>query len=183
MRGQATAQLFIAPPSVVDGNPMRILFRKLSDERHELAISRSASASTNTGSWETVECETRSYLTHDLLHYAAEAEAGVQSGFWGRLAAGATLAEMNDRARPMDDEMAAIEQIVGALSASVKGRSAAEVVAGMRRFASSLGSTMPPWLTEAFVLAVQERMRQLVGRWKATPRGSALDLRWPVAGA
>jgi hypothetical protein len=152
---------------------MRILFKKLSNERHELAISR------DLASWETVECETRSYLTHDLLHYAVEAEAGVQSGFWGRLAAGATLAEMNDRTRSMGDEMATIEQVVGALTTSVKGRSAAEVVAGMTRFASSLGSTMPLWLTEEFVRAVQERMRQLLGRWRATPCGSALDLTWP----
>jgi hypothetical protein len=152
---------------------MRIGFRKLSDERHALTISR------DQGSWETVECETRSYLTHDLLHYAVEAEVGVQSGFWGRLAAGATLAEMNDRTRSMSHEMAAIEQAVGALTASVKGRSAAEVVAGMNRFASALGTTMPSWLDEELVLAVQERMRQLVGRWNATPRGSALELTWP----
>jgi hypothetical protein len=155
------------------GASMQIRFRKLSDERHELAISK------DSASWESVECETRSYLTHDLLHYAVEAEAGVQAGFWGRLAAGASLAEMNDRTRPMGDEMAAIEQVVGALTPSVKGMSAAEVVAGMNRFASSLGATLPPWLTERFVLAVQERMRRLVGRWKATPRGSALELSWP----
>lgn len=75
--------------------------------------------------------------------------------------------------------MAAIEQVAGALTASVKERSAAEVVAGINRFASSLGTTRPSWLTESFVLAVQERMRPLVGRWKATPRGSVLDLAWP----
>jgi hypothetical protein len=152
---------------------MRILFKKLSDERHELAVSR------DLASWETVECETRSYLTHDLLHYAVEAEAGVQSGFWGRLAAGKTLAEMNDRTQPMADDMAAIEQTVGALTASVKERSAAEVVHGMNRFASSLGASLPSWLTESFVLAVQGRMRQLLGRWRATPRGAALELTWP----
>jgi hypothetical protein len=152
---------------------MRIAFRKLTDERHELTISRDPASS------ETVECETRSYLTHDLLHYAVEVEAGVEAGFWGRLAAGATIAEMNDRTRPMDNEMAAIEQMVGALTASVKGRSAAEVVAGMNRFATSLGASLPGWLTETFVLAVQERMRQLLGRWRATPRGSTLDLTWP----
>jgi hypothetical protein len=153
---------------------MRIVFRKITDERHVLEISR------REGSWETVECETRSYLTHDLLHYAVEAEAGVEAGFWGRLAGGATLAEMNDRTRPMDGDMQAIEQVVGAISASVKGRSATEVVAGMRKVASALGSTLPAWLTETFVVAVQDRMRQLLGRWKATPRGSTLDLDWEL---
>ena len=37
------------------------------------------------------------HLVHDLLHYAAEQEAGVQTGFWGTLASGRTLADMNDR--------------------------------------------------------------------------------------
>lgn len=154
---------------------MFIRFRKVSDEQHELGISRDG------WSWESVECETRSYLTHDLLHYAVEVEAGVQAGFWGRLAAGATLAEMDDRARSMGQEMATIEQVVGALTVGVKGKSAAEVVSGMSRFALSLGTTLPPWLTETFVLAVQERMRQLLGHWKGTPRGATLELTWQSA--
>ncbi len=151
---------------------MFIRFRKLSDERHELAIGRDRS------SWEGVECETRSYLTHDLLHYAVEAEAGVQSGFWGRLAAGATLAEMNDRTRPMGGDLATIEQVVGALTVGVKGKSAAEVVSALNRYAVSIGTTLPPWLTEGYVLAVQERMRKLLGQWKATPRGATFELTW-----
>jgi len=154
---------------------MLITFRKVSDERHLLEVAW------DDGRREGMDCETRSYLTHDLLHYAVEAEAGIQTGFWGRLAAGASLAEMNDRTKPMDPEMAAIEQVVGALSASVKGRSAAGVVAGMRRFADSLDATMPEWLTEAFVQGVQERMRRLMGRWKATPYGASMELEWATS--
>jgi hypothetical protein len=153
---------------------MRIRLRKVSDERHQLLISREAASD------ETVQCETRSYLAHDLLHYAVESEAGLMSGFWGRLAGGATLEHMNDRTTPMDGEMASIERLVGALTSSVKGRSAAQVVDGVRSFTSSQGATMPAWLTETFVIAVQERMRQLLGQWKATPRGSLMELMWPA---
>jgi hypothetical protein len=151
---------------------MRIVFRKVSDERHSLDIVRDGGRS------ESVECETRSYLAHDLLHYAVEIEAGVGSGFWGRLAAGSTLAEMNDRTKAMDSEMAGIEQVVGALSGTIKKRSPAETVAGMTGFAASLGATLPDWLTETFVVAVQERMRELLGRWKATPYGGTFELDW-----
>ena len=49
------------------------------------------------GRVERVECETRSYLVRDLLHYAVESEAGLEGGFWGHLARGKTLADMNDR--------------------------------------------------------------------------------------
>jgi hypothetical protein len=60
---------------------LRIAFHKISGQRHALEIVRAG------GRRERVECETRSYLTHDLLHYAVEAEACLQDGFWGRLAA------------------------------------------------------------------------------------------------
>jgi hypothetical protein len=156
---------------------VRILFHKISDDRHRLAIERGP------GAREEVECETRSYLVHDFLHYAVESEAGLAGGFWGRLAAGKTLAEMNDRTgAAMKDaapELGAIEQVVGALHGSTKGIAAGELVAGIRRFAASLGTTMPGWLTEAFVAAVQGRMRRLQGHWRATPFGGDMELPWP----
>jgi hypothetical protein len=156
---------------------VRIALRKLTDARHELAILRAS------GAREAVECETRSYLHHDLLHYAVEREAGLSVGFWGTLAAGATLARMNDRTQPpptaAPEQLMAIEQVVGALSETLKGRAPAELVAGMRRFAASMGTTMPDWLTEALVVGVNERMRRLLGRWRATPRGGEMVLDWP----
>ena len=156
---------------------MRILFEKLSDERHRLVIERAP------GAREALECETRSCLVHDLLHYAVESEARLATGFWGYLAAGKTLADMNDRTgAAMTDaapDMAAIEQLVGALHGSTKGIPAGELVAGIQRFAASLGATMPDWLTERFVVAVQDRMRRLQGHWRATPFGGVMDLPWP----
>lgn len=156
---------------------MRIAFRKLTDERHELAIVR------DDGARETVTCETRSYLTHDLLHYAVEREARLTTGFWGTLAAGATLARMNDREQPAPsaapEELATIERFVGAFSATAKGRPPAEVLEGMRRYAESLGTAPPAWLTDRLAVAVDERMRRLLGQWRATPRGAEMVLAWP----
>ena len=155
---------------------MRILLRKVSDQRHELAIVRPD------GGRESVSCETRSVLLHDFLHFAVEAAAGLTSGFWGSLARGWTLAEMNDRARPPsgdgDAEMATIERFVGALHGAAKGQAAAGVVAGIERYAAGLNEPMPAWLTETFVVAVQERLRRLVGAWNATPYGETLELDW-----
>jgi hypothetical protein len=155
---------------------MRIAFRKVTDERHELSIVR------DDGARETVPCETRSYLTHDLLHYAVEREARLEVGFWGTLAAGATLARMNDRTQPAPSaspgELAVIEQVVGALSGTLKGRSPAELVGGLRRFAASVGTTAPAWLTEELVVGVNGRMRGLLGHWRATPRGGEMVLAW-----
>jgi hypothetical protein len=156
---------------------MRIAFRKTSEERHVLEIVRPD------GRREQEDCETRSYLAHDLLHYAVESEARLTGGFWGNLARGKTLADMNDRTgRAMAEasaEMAVIERLVGALSGAVKGRSAKEMVTALAMYAEALGTTNPDWLTEPFVLAVQERMKKLLGQWKATPFGAAMELGWP----
>ena len=162
--------------------PVRILLRKVSDQRHELAIVRPD------GRRESVSCETRSVLLHDFLHFAVEAAAGLSSGFWGSLARGWTLADMNDRARPPSGdlaaeavtvtEMATIERFVGALHGAGKGQPAAEVVAGIERYAAAMNETAPPWLTEALVVDVQERVRRLVGAWNATPYGGTMELEW-----
>ena len=156
---------------------MRILLHKLSDERHVLQIIRADGRS------EQVDCETRSYLYHDLLHYAVEAEAHLEGGFWGNLAAGKTLAQMNDRTgKAMQAEapqMMAIEQVVGALSGIAKGRSADAIFAAVHDAATSAGVAFAPWLTSELASAVQERMRRLLGHWKATPYGEAMTLPWP----
>lgn len=162
---------------------MRIRFYKLSGERHRLEVVRG-------GRSESVECETRSYLTHDLLHYAVESQAELLHGFWGTLARGATLEQLNERSgkglQGMASELAQIEPIVGALHGSAKGVRAAELVAGVARLLAARGQSLPRWLDERFVAAVQERMRQLRGHWKATPYGGVLELEWslnnPVGG-
>ncbi len=159
-------------------SPMRICFRKVSDERHLLEIARAD------GSIESVEYETRSYLMHDLLHFAVESEARLGSGFWGLLANGKTLADMNDRtgkAMAGDSaELGSIEQIVGVLSRVVKGVPTADIVATLRLTASSCGTALPEWVSEPLIDAVRERMRQLSGEWNATPCGKSLNLQWPA---
>lgn len=156
---------------------MRIRLHKLSDERHALEIVR------DSGARERMECETRSYLVHDLLHYAVEREAGTSRGFWGNLAAGKTLLDMNDRSgqamAAQAPELMLIEQTVGALTGAVKGRSAAQMAAALRAYAEAQGAQLPEWLNEPFILAVQERMRRLLGHWKATAFGAVMELDWP----
>jgi hypothetical protein len=155
---------------------VRIELRRISEQRHELAIVRAD------GGRESVGCETRSVLVHDFIHYAVEAEAGLDGGFWGSLARGRTLAEMNDRTRVPDGpdahEMATIERFVGALHGASKGVAPAELVAGIQRYAAGMNEPLPAWLTEALVVNVQERLRRLMGAWKATPHGGTLALDW-----
>ncbi len=154
---------------------MKIRFHKLTDDRHVLELVRAD------GRRERVECETRSYLMHDLLHFAVEREAGLEIGFWGALAAGKTLAELNDRSIPMDasPELAMVEHVVGALHGLTRQQPAAEVAAGLRRYAEANDATRPAWLTDEMIEGAQERMRQLRGHWNATPFGGVMELDWP----
>jgi hypothetical protein len=157
---------------------VRIFFRKVSGEQHELTIARPDARR------ESLLCETRSVLMHDFIHYAVESAAQLETAFWGLLAQGRTLAQMNDRAGlPSAEEaaeMATVERFVGALSGAVKEVPAAQLIAGIRRYAGAMESDVPPWLTEAVVVDAQERLRRLVGAWRATPAGAALELDWPA---
>ena len=156
---------------------MKIALRKISDERHALDVTR------DDHTREHAECESRSLLVHDLLHFAIESEARLTGGFWGNLARGTTLADLKAIGMTMADavpEMAMIERIVGALTGAVKGESASHLVTALRGHAETLDWPMPEWLTEDFVVAVQERMRQLLGRWRATPYGGSMELDWWV---
>jgi hypothetical protein len=155
---------------------VRIELRKVSDEAHELAIVQAD------GGRESVRCETRSTLVHDLLHFAAEKEAGILTGFWGTLAAGHTLADMNDRTGvalgAAGPDVMAVERIVGPLSAALKGVGPGELSARLHDFLAQTGTPGPAWLTEAFVAAVQERMRHLLGEWRAVRPGEVMTLEW-----
>jgi hypothetical protein len=146
---------------------VKITLRKLSDQRHTLEV----------GS-ERVECETRSYLVHDFLHFAVESAAGIAHGFWGSLAAGRSLAELNDRTAPMSPAMAPVERLVGALSSVMGDTPAHELAARIVEYEQQLGGEPPAWLTPAFIDDVRERMRRLLGQWRATRFGDAMELTW-----
>ncbi|HSS39414.1 MAG TPA: hypothetical protein VLT58_11645 [Polyangia bacterium] len=155
---------------------MRIELRKITDQQHELVLIRDG------GCREALVCETRSSLVHDLLHYAAEQEAGVQTGFWGTLASGRTLADMNDRTgAALGDagpDVMAIERIMGPLAAAAKGAAPDALASRLRAYLAETGDPAPDWLTPAFIAAVQERLRHLLGAWRAVPHGETLRLDW-----
>lgn len=168
---------------------MRIQFRKISNDQHELVVDLPS------GQRHSMRCETRSYLLHDFLHYCVESEAGLESGFWGSLAAGRPLAELNERAQMVaelatsdpaevpagvDGELLMVEGVVGAMHGLTKGVAAADLFAGMLRYAEARGRPWPSWLDAAFVERVAERMRRVRGQWAATAFGEPMTLTWPA---
>ena len=159
---------------------MRIRLTKLSDERHALEIERDDRRR------ERVELETRSTLLHDLTHFAVEEAAAIDQGFFGSLAAGKTLAELSGRSGeappPYTGVLLEVERTVAVLQHLTRtGETPAAAHERITAMLAVQGGQPPAWFTLELVGRVQERMRRLVGQWKATPYGSAMELDWPRA--
>ncbi|MBX5483226.1 MAG: hypothetical protein IRZ16_15500 [Myxococcaceae bacterium] len=158
---------------------MRILLSRLSNTHHRLEIVR------DDGSRESADLVSRSFLLHDLLHFAVESEAGLKEGFWGLLARGTPLAKLNDRENAMKAfepgvELGLAESVVGPMTALVQGKiDAAGLVRAFHEQFRVKADHVPDWLTEGFVMRVMERMRRLLGQWKATRFGDRMELGWP----
>ncbi len=146
---------------------MRIVFTKISDDRHAVAVSRSD------GSSERVELETREFLRHDLSHFVIESELPIAKGYWGCVAAGASI-----RGDGVGGKNAALaESLAGPMQTLFR------MEAGVPAY-SELFARSPRASGERELAArVHERLRQLRGRWKATPYGGQLELEWPEPGA
>jgi hypothetical protein len=129
------------------------------------------------GSGEALELETRSFLTHDLLHYAVESEAGLRGSFYGLLDRVGGYAELSVNAGGLGGEVQLTEMIVGPLSSALEGAlDPAAFVEAVCGYFADMDLRAPRWFTPGFVEAVRERMRRLIGQWKATPFGEAMEL-------
>jgi len=155
---------------------VNIRLTKLDDRRHVLEIERG-------GRSERVELETRSTLHHDLTHLAVEEAAGIDQGFFGALAAGRSLAELGAGVRDGAPEyvgpMLQVERAVVMLQQLTRrDEDPAELLARIRASLAHQNASPPSWLTLELVAAVRERLRRLLGQWRATPYGECLELRW-----
>ena len=152
---------------------LTLRFTRISPTHHRFEYRRAD------GTGETLEMESRSLLTHDLVHYAVETEAGLKGSFYGILARIGGYEELTvNGGAALGGEVAITERVVGAL----QGAMATEdldpdaFVAQVTDFLDIYDERAPRWFTPEFVLAVRERLRQLTGRWKATPFGETMEL-------
>jgi hypothetical protein len=152
---------------------LALRFTKLSDARHRFEYRRAD------GTGEAIDMETRSLLTHDLVHYAVESEAQLKGSFYGILARIGGYEELTvGGGAALGGEIAITERIVGALQGALAEDHLDEAAfqAQVAEYLELFDERAPRWFTPAFVAAVRERMRQLTGRWKATPFGETMAL-------
>jgi hypothetical protein len=152
---------------------LTLRFTRISPDRHRFEYRRAD------GTGEAIEMETRSLLLHDLTHYAVESEAQLKGSFYGILARIGGYQELSvNGGAALGGEIAITEIIVGALQGALPSDEldAGALLASVTEYLELLDHRPPRWFTPAFVLAVRQRMRQLMGRWKATPFGDTMEL-------
>ena len=159
---------------------MQIRLTRLSNDRHRLELIR------DDGTTEARELETRSALLHDLVHYAVETEADLKSSFYGRLASGETYDALTAAPAPNAEAMQT-EAVVARLQGIAKNDTWSDV--DPERFVESvtaafraLGGVPPTWLTADLIVRVRERLRRVLGQWRATPFHQTLALEFPARG-
>src|SRR4051812_2517269 len=118
------------------------------------------------GSGEFADIETKTFLTHDLLHFALESAAERRGGFYGLMAQGFTFEQLNNKA-PADfdrKEAMRVEQAVGVFTGMVKnGVSAADGMRVLKNMYDAAHESIPVWLTEQMLDAAAARYRELSG--------------------
>lgn len=141
---------------------MQIVFTKLSDRRHSVSVTR------RDGSTEKVELESRSFLRHDLVHFAVEEALSIGGGFWGSVADGAPLGGEGIGG----DDATLAESLTGPVQTLMRDE------AGVEAYLSVLQRVVPGSASPSLAARLHELVRQLRGRWKATPYGGEMRLDW-----
>ena len=129
------------------------------------------------GTGEALELVTREFLTHDLVHFAVESEAGLRGSFYGLLDKVGGYAELTLAGQALGGEAQLTEMVVGPLQNAISPElDAAAIADRISTFMRDMDLRPPRWLTGAFIDAVRERLRRLQGEWKATPFGGTMEL-------
>jgi hypothetical protein len=135
-------------------------------------------------------------IPHDLAHFVAERDLGLQRGLWGSIAVGAVFDSVqvvsgkrrhDDAARSQKvrrdnaDELALVEVLVGAVHRGL-GLTDAAAAREVDRAWSSVRQTACPFPVEHRTAAVTA-LRELGRRFTELGPGATLDLDWPTAAA
>lgn len=141
---------------------MKIVFRKISNEEHSVHIMRSD------GSTDSAILNSRSFLRHDLAHLAVESEVPLIRGYWGSVAAGASLTGLEIRG----PDIATAESLSGPVQTLMR------VEADEGAYFAILLKIRPDLATTELASRIREKGRQLQGHWKATAFGGEMVTEW-----
>ena len=157
---------------------LTLYIKKISDQHHEFRYVRSD------GSGETLTLDSKTFLLHDLIHFAVESRAGLADSFYGLLVSGETYDSLNEKHSIKDGfggELGMTERIVGGLTPVMKGNATPEqFLAAARNLIEAYNRKLPMWLDQGFIADVQEHIRRIVGEWNSIAYGDTLILHFYI---
>ena len=128
------------------------------------------------------------FPSHDLTHYAVEQTLGYGHAFFGLVAGGWDVSDFATpwRRGPIPAEAREVEMIVGLLDGirrDQEGWNAAEFNAQLQQLATDsrfANGLEPRTLSDDDLARVRAARNALLGRWAATARGEAMEMRFEL---
>jgi hypothetical protein len=157
---------------------MRVIFERVDDRRYRIGVQRDGRY--DTGPDVPVRAAPgHADVPHDLVHFIVEEQAGLRLGIYGQVAAGgdcggffAPPPEARHPAR--DAKRSARVGRAGRSDVAVSERLASLARRGAIADAVTDSDVAPPLRD-----AINRRLAEVLGRWRATPSGGRLVLTWP----
>lgn len=141
---------------------MQIVITKISKDEHKIEITRKNGSNVST------ILNSRSFLRHDFAHFAVEAEVPFKLGYWGLVAAGASISGKGFAGK----EIALAETLAGPVQTLMR------IEAEPDRYLELLQRALPQMATFELAERIFKRGRSLAGQWRATPFGSSMSIAW-----
>lgn len=143
---------------------MDITITKLSQDEHRVAVIR------KDGSADSVTLNSRSFLRHDFAHFVVESEVPIGLGYWGSVAAGASLSA--DEVELEGEDIYLAETLAGPVQTLIR------IEAEPAKYLEVLQKIQPQLATIDLAERIHENARRLIGHWRATPFGESMQIRW-----
>lgn len=132
---------------------MKIEIKKVTNYQCEYTITR------NDKSVEQITLDTKTYLVHDICHYAVEKNLGYSKGFWGMLSQGYTFSELFGKNNPQTEELRFIEQVVGPVQSVYSGHIPQQ---DFEQYIGHLNFTMTENILESCLVDI----RAIIEKWE-----------------
>lgn len=124
------------------------------------------------------------FPVHDLTHFVVETTLGFRRGFFGMMAEGW---DITDFGSPWPKGRLPAETVAAEVTVGVFWREFFDQPLEIAALNQTLASTMPEGvpagrssLAATDIALIRERLAGLVGQWRALPRGSTMELTFPI---
>ena len=157
---------------------MQIVLTKKADKPHVLTCRRDDGSET----WfQASHANADFFAAHDLSHYALESELGYRSAFYGMVASGRDLNDFGSQGgapdtRSYSQEALWAENMANLMLLCLREGNSYEEFQSMLNINYESNPEGTPPVSEKQYRAIQEKLRDLLKKWKALPANESLTL-------